>query len=295
MGALTRIAAVVLLAAGAAAAVFFVARGGSAPSLRPYRAVSVRASFDRGHIDFGDTVLARTVVKLDRRRVDVGSLKIRQSLFPFTSAGPKRTAQTTRGRVVVVTTEEPISCVQETCLFPKDSRVFRFTPVEVTVARHSGGKLTQAGSWPRMTIRRRTTEADLRRRPPPFRAYSAALPVTYAVSPSRLALWLEIAAVLLAAGGVLVAGASFNAFRRARRPRQRQIDELARAIAYAREAEVRPPEDRRKAAGLLARILGGRHQPLAGSAERLAWSRPVPTADALEDLVATTEQEVNGR
>jgi hypothetical protein len=297
MGSLTRLGAVAVLAAVAAALVFLLAHGGSAPSLVPHRALTVHASFDRLRIDFADRLLARVVVRLDRRRVDAARLKIRQSLFPFTPAGPVETTRTTRGRVLVVTTQIPVTCVQETCLTdrPKNTRVFRFGAVRVTAADHSGRELTAKTSWPEISMQRRVSEDEARTRPPPFRAYLAPPPPNYRVSPSLLAILLEIAAAVLAGAGVLVAGLSFVAVRRARLPRRKQLDELERAIAYAREARARPAEDRRKAAGLLARLLGTRHGPLAGSAERLAWSRPVPSPDAIGELVTTTEQEVNGR
>jgi hypothetical protein len=297
MGSLTRIGVLAVLAAVAAALVFLLAHGGSAPSLAPQRPLSVRASFDQRRIDFADRLLARVVVRLDRRRVDASRLKVRQSLFPFTVAGPSRTTRTTRGRVLVVTTETPFTCVQETCLTdrPKNTRVFRFAPVRVSAADRGGRELTVKAAWPEISMQRRVSEDEARTRPPPFRAYLAPPPPNYRISPSLLALLLEIAAAVLAAAGVVVAGLSFAAVRHARGPRQKQLDELERAIAYAREARARPPEDRRKAAGLLARLLGMRHEPLAGSAERLAWSRPAPTPDALGELVTTTEQEVNGR
>jgi hypothetical protein len=69
---------------------------------------------------------------------------------------------------------------------------------------------------------------------------------------------------------------------------------LARAVALAREAERRPTPDRRRALGLLARLLGARDAQLAGAADDLAWSAPAPTPDALAELVSEVEHEVNG-
>jgi hypothetical protein len=69
---------------------------------------------------------------------------------------------------------------------------------------------------------------------------------------------------------------------------------LERALALARAAEERPTPDRRRALGLLARLLGSRDPRLAGAADDLAWSAPAPTSDAVADLVTQVEQKVDG-
>ena len=69
---------------------------------------------------------------------------------------------------------------------------------------------------------------------------------------------------------------------------------LERALALAREAEQRPPPDRRRALGLLARLLGPRDPRLAGAADDLAWSAPAPTSDELAELVTEVERKVDG-
>jgi hypothetical protein len=70
---------------------------------------------------------------------------------------------------------------------------------------------------------------------------------------------------------------------------------LERALALVLDARTRSPADRRKALEHAATLLAERHAELAGSAERLAWSRPDPTPDALGDLVSSAEGQVNGR
>jgi hypothetical protein len=74
------------------------------------------------------------------------------------------------------------------------------------------------------------------------------------------------------------------------RGRAAPADELERALRLAREAELRPPPDRRRAAGLLARLLGERNAALAGSASDLAWREPQPEPGALESLVGDVER-----
>ena len=67
------------------------------------------------------------------------------------------------------------------------------------------------------------------------------------------------------------------------------VDELARALRLAREAEGRPAPDKRRALGLLARLLG---KPLATEASDLAWRRPPPERESLHALVSEVEREV---
>jgi hypothetical protein len=119
--------------------------------------------------------------------------------------------------------------------------------------------------------------------------------VTYRFEPARLARALEVAAAVLAAAGVLLAGWAAAAVARSRSRQAARLTGLERALALAREAERRPTPDRRRALGLLARVLGSRDPRLAGAADELAWSAPAPTTDALADLVSRVEREVNGR
>jgi len=69
-------------------------------------------------------------------------------------------------------------------------------------------------------------------------------------------------------------------------------DELERALRLAREAEGRQVSDRRRALGLLARLLGSRDRRLSGAASELAWAKPEPEGAALATLVADVEREL---
>jgi hypothetical protein len=70
------------------------------------------------------------------------------------------------------------------------------------------------------------------------------------------------------------------------------VDELERALRLAREAESRPPPDRRRALGLLARLLDARDRRLSGTASDLAWAEPEPERTAVATFVADVEREV---
>jgi hypothetical protein len=50
--------------------------------------------------------------------------------------------------------------------------------------------------------------------------------------------------------------------------------------------------DRRRALGLVARVLGDRDEPLSNPASDLAWSKEQPSRDELADLVERVAREV---
>ena len=146
-------------------------------------------------------------------------------------------------------------------------------------------------NWPVLRVRGRVATADLARLRPPFRASTAPPPPSYRLAPSTLAWLLDGLAVALALGAVALASRTRHAGSRAGR-RGRPADELERALRLAREAENRPPPDRRRALGLLARVLRARARPLSGTASELAWAKPEPEREALATFVADVEREV---
>jgi uncharacterized membrane protein YccC len=99
-----------------------------------------------------------------------------------------------------------------------------------------------------------------------------------------------VAVVLALAGATL---ALSEARRRRRRRRGKPaLSELERALRLAHEAENRPPPDRRRALGLLARLLAARDRRLSGTASELAWAEPEPERAALATFVTDVEREV---
>ena len=102
---------------------------------------------------------------------------------------------------------------------------------------------------------------------------------------------LDVAAAVLAAAGVALAAWQVASVVR-RRPASDTRDELEHALALVREAEARPTEDRRRAVGLLSRLLRQRDERLAGDAGDLAWSRPKPAPEELAALAERVTREV---
>jgi hypothetical protein len=137
----------------------------------------------------------------------------------------------------------------------------------------------------------RVKMADLARSRPPFRSDLSTPAATYRIAPKTLALLLDIAAALLASAGAGVA--SWRALTLLQR--RRRLDtrsELERALAAVRAAESADLEQRRRAVGLLARLLAKRNLRLAAAAAALAWSEPKPTPVELAGLADRVTREV---
>ncbi len=139
-----------------------------------------------------------------------------------------------------------------------------------------------------------------RRRPAPRARRSGSrrsFPAPRTASPrAALALALDVlAGALLLVAALLVARELARRRRRRAEERLAALSPLERALSYAREAERRGPVERRLALGLLARVLGGREERLAGTASELAWAPQKPSPEQVESLVGDVEREVGPR
>ena len=251
-------------------------------------AVQVRAALDRDTVEFGDPVTATVTVFLDRATA-ASEVRVQETLAPLTQLGRTRVTEVSRGALHTITYSARGSCMDHRCISTGGSKRIALRPVVVEVANK---KVT--GAWPLLEVRTRVSPADVAQTRPPLRSDTSPPAVSYRFAPGHLARALEIAAAVLAAAGALLGGWTAAALFRSRRP-VAPPSGLERALALAREAERRPPSDRRRALGLLAHLLGTRDPRLAGAADELAWSAPAPTEDALAELVAEVEQEVDGR
>jgi hypothetical protein len=121
-------------------------------------------------------------------------------------------------------------------------------------------------------------------------------PPAYAISPGVLIGLSAALAVLLALGALALLVQSLFArsgSRRMRRPAA-PLDPLLAAIAQTRESAGRPDgADRRKAIGLLARLLQAvGHDDLAESAETAAWSEPIPSPGIANRIADEVERQL---
>jgi hypothetical protein len=204
----------VLVVAGAVAvaAIVTVLVGRTSPPSPPTRGLSIATSIVPSSIQFGDPVVAGIDVVLDRRTIDVASVKLDGRLGPFESAGPPRVQRTDVGDVTRIRYRFELHCLQHTCLPPDalhvGGRLFRLSPLQFKFTRADGSTGSATVRWPAIESTSRLSVADLGRMTPldqpPYQA-SLGLPApTYAISPTLLlALLAAGAAVLLAAAGLL--------------------------------------------------------------------------------------------
>jgi hypothetical protein len=261
------------------------ARAAAAPEL------TVSAAFDPATVLFGDRILARVVVHADRDVLDTNRLRIVADISPLTPLGRAHVSNSVHGSRLVVTYEVAAVCIVEQCLATHGARALRLPSARVGAPRRGGGLAQARAVWPVLRIGGRVKMADLARSRPPFRSDLSTPAATYRIAPKTLALLLDIAAALLALAGVGVASLrALTLLQRRRRLDTRS--ELERALAAVRAAESAPLEQRRRAVGLLARLLAKRNLRLAGDAADLAWSEPKPTPVELAGLADRVTREV---
>jgi hypothetical protein len=243
-------------------------------------------------VTFGDPTEMRVTVVARRAAVDVRSIRVTEPLAPFTQLGPTRVSRTTHGDSEIVSYDVSTACLDQRCVTSSGPRVLRLPPVRVSATATEGAAVTASTRWPELTVRGRVP-AGVVASAATFHTELDPPPVSYRVSPDLLSTLLLLTALGLA---VLAVGlATVRTVRLVRRRREIPMTELERALALARAAERRSPSDRRRALGLLARILGSREPHLAGQASTLAWSRPEPTSHSVSTLVEDVDRTVGGR
>lgn len=279
---MTRIALVaVAIAAAAVATVLLVGRSSSAPAIAPTAPVIVRSAFDPPVVAFGDALTTHVVVLLDRGAVRPQTLRISDDLAPLTQLAAPVTARTVRGRLETVSVTTRVACLTDACLVTR----LHFPRVRVTVSGR-----TASSAWSPLVVGSRVTSADLAAAKPGFEADLAPGPTSYRVAPGTAATLLDVVAIVAAIGAVALVALQVLAYTRRRR-RAAAGDELARALRLAREAEARPAPDRRRALGLIARLLGGENDELGRTADDLAWSEAKPEPENVREVVSRVEHE----
>jgi hypothetical protein len=278
-----------VLAGAAAAGVLLLGRSGGQRPIGAARPLTVRAFFAPQTVQFGDELTARVVVLVDRAAVRVGSLRINDGFAPLAQLGAARTTRTQRGRLAVVSVSVAAACLADACAAAAGEKPITLPPVTVQARTSRGGTVRGTARWPSLHVTSRLAAADLAAANPPFRGETLPPSPAYRIAPGTLALVLDVVAALLAASGVgLAAWNGFALLRRGRTPVD--VDELELALRRMREAEVRPAPDRRRALGLLARLLDRRGGRFAGAASELAWSKPTPEPKELSALATRIER-----
>ena len=280
----------VLVAAAAVAVVPLLGAGADVPPITPPATIAVHAQFDPATPEFGDRVDAKIVIALNSRAVRPQTLRYTYGLAPLTQLGPARTSRFVGGDLELVTVVAPVSCVTAPCVARKGVTTLSFPAVRATVTSTTGARRSVSARWPSLPVRGRVLESDLAAASPKFHADASPPAASYSVSPSTLATLLDVLAALFAVGAVALA--AWQAIVIVRRRPARSVDALERALRLAREAETLPVPHRRRALGLLARLLG--RDRLSSTASELAWSEHQPEPDELESIVSEIERRPSG-
>jgi hypothetical protein len=183
-----------------------------------------------------------------------------------------------------------VACLSEDCVPGASPRRILLPPARIV------GAAPARAAWPLLTIKSRVSRSEAAKTTPPFRLETQLPRPSYRVGPGGLALALGVLAVALALVAALLVARELALRRRLRvEARLAARSPLERALLYAREAERRGSAERRRAVGLLARVLGGRDERLSGAAAELAWSSQSPSPDQVESLVGDVERKVGPR
>jgi hypothetical protein len=288
--------AVVAAAAGAAVVVLLVGTGlgwwSSPPGGRaPAQPLAAKTLLDPRPAFFGDVVTAEVDVIADTARVRPGSVRVVASFDPYVQSGPAAVSTARVGRRETLRYVYAVQCVSDACVPIGKPLAVRFPRAHVS-ATVSGRPASVTATWPATSIVSRLGKGDTSATPH-FRRNRVLPAPAYGVSPRLLADLLTAAAGLIAAIALALAG--FELVRLLERRRRRglvQLTPLEAALAYTRDAARRPdPADRRKALGLLARIL--EREGAGGLADRtgdVAWSEPAPSPERAIELAEEVEQ-----
>lgn len=289
------VVAAVVLAGAAAAGVLLLGQSAAQRPLVPTQPLTVRASVAPQTAQFGDELTARVVVLVDRSAVRAGSVRIDDALAPLTQLGEEHTTRAQHARLEVISTDVPAACLAQACVADAGETLIGLPRVTVEATTTRGGTLRVTARRPQLHVASRVAASDLgRAAKPPFRSDALPSPPTYRLAPRTLELVLDCVAAMLAAAAVGLAAWAAFALSRRRRPVPTP-DALAVALRRMRESQARPPSERRRALGVLSRLLDARDRRLAGAASEMAWSEATPEPEALTALATRVERTVEHR
>ena len=285
-----------VLLAGALA--FAVLRPGAPAASAPPSLLAVSTSISPRPSFFGDLVTASTEVLVDANRVDPNSVRVATDFYPYGQAQASLRSSSRSGPLVALGYRFTISCLSGDCApGPGIRRVV--LPLLVVRARLRDGRETVVRErWPQVVVAPRVDQAALRTFPLGWRTQLAVPTVSYRVSPGRLLAILSACAAALVLAALALVAVEYARWTRLRETRASALSRVGLALALAREAMRRNPDDRRKALALLGRVLDGKDPDadrLASAAEKLAWSRDRPDPDRMAALADEVEREVSTR
>jgi hypothetical protein len=283
---------VALRRAAAVAAALAAALAGAPGAPAAGEPLAVSVSWRPARALFGDRVAAVAVVSADPAAVDPATIRAPGSFGALDALSAPEIERAEAGGRAVVRFRWQVSCLGEGCAPGARPRAVKVPPLRVVATTRGGGTVAVSAAWPALTVAGRVPASALAAAIPPFRAETGLPPPSYRLAPATLE-WLlaAIAAALVAALAVPAGLALRGRARRRRAGRLAALPPLERALLLAREARRRGPPDRRRALGLLARVVGGPASGLGGPVSELAWGPGEPAPEQITAAVETVERE----
>jgi hypothetical protein len=226
---------------------------------------------------FGDVIHATIRVRA------ASAAQVQAGFSPYEVLASRSTHSRAGGVVTTVWTFA-LQCLEPECAPGPGPRRIALAPSRVLV-----GSTVTSARFPRVVVATRATARQVAH-PERFFLHPVAPPAaTYRFSPDTMRGVLFSAAALLVLVALLLLWPLVRP-RRAPSPAH-QADALARALELVRAARSRPTPDRRRALGLLSRVLRRRGDaPIARVAADLAWSEPDPDAERMRELADRIEE-----
>jgi hypothetical protein len=299
------LAVLVAVVVGAVVAVALLVRDERAPSLGlPVGddGIAARSSVSGRTLLFGEQLIARLELLVDREVLDPDNVTVDAEFEPFTPTARPVESRTDHDRFTSMRFDYAIECLTFACV---PETVTKLYDLPSTTVRHEGVPV-EVVEWPQLTINSRVGEPTVDAANPtaqpgfdlPWRANLRVQSATYRVDPTLLtALFAGLALVLLVATLYFAQRAFPGAplgFRRLRRvkltPLERALLVLERAHAQGIEREQRLALDQ-----LAHELRTGGQQELAGTARELAWEQSVPDSDRTSTLKDRVRDVITGR
>jgi hypothetical protein len=236
--------------------------------------VRVTTSISPRPAHFGDIVHATLTVRT------AAEVTVQEGFAPFQVVGESATRKGD-----VHTWRFELQCLEARCAPGPDARSVTPAPARV----HAGSAVVVA-RFPAVRVEPRVSEAQVAHPERSFLHPTTAPPPSFRFDPGTVQKVLLAGAAALA----LIALALILPLVRPRRADAPAAvgDSLERALALVRAALARPPADRRRALGLLARVLRRNGAASTGQvAADLAWSEPEPDPARMTQLLELVERQ----
>lgn len=281
---------VVLVAAVVGLVLTFGDRNGS-PGTLPTGpdGLAARTMLTPRSVLFGDPVLARVDVVVDRERLDPDAVEVDTQFAPFSVQREARERQDFE-RFTRITFRFELDCLETACVPDEIEKPIQFPQV---IVRAEGADQAEV-DWPLFLITSRVRETGAAAANiPEWRAAPVVQAPTYRLSPTVMTVLLVAGALALLA----VAGAGLAVgLRGMSLKRRRRLTALERALAVLEQAHATGvADDQRLALDRLAdELRASGAGELAVSARRLAWAEETPARDRTADLSDDVRSMLNG-